>query len=200
VRTTQRFALRRGVIALLMVALLTVSTTASIASAQDNPIRRNDFTSPKYGTEVTWSRDWIVGRDQSAIEQSRDILFLTAVDYDAIVFIELRSQRSFRTAEQALDAFMTRLDVDQNFDIVDDRTTEYPPNLTYEQGAKGQEVATYIQAQVTDTAMMVSAIVTDPADADAQEAANELARSTITVDGLALFDVTPLCGTPASST
>jgi hypothetical protein len=200
VRTTQRLVRGRGVIALLMVALLTLSTTASIASAQESPIRRNDFTSPKYDTEITWSRDWIVDRDQSAIEQSRDILFLTAVDYDAVVFIELRSQRSFRTAEQALDAFMTRLDVNENFNIGDDdRTTDYPPNLTYEQGAKGQELATYIQAQVTSTAMMVSAIVSDPADADAQEAADELARSTIMVDGVPLFDFTPLCGAPTSS-
>lgn len=198
-RTTQRFAAARSVIALLMVALLTVSTAATIASAQENPVRRNDFTSPKYGTEVTWTRDWIVDRDQTALEQSRDILFLTAVDYDAAVFIELRSQRSFRTAQQALDAFMTRLDAEQNFDIVDDQTAAYPPNLTYEQGAKGQEVTTYIQAQVTDTAMMVSAIVTDPSDRDEQEAAIELARSTITIDGVTLFDFKPVCGAPAPS-
>lgn len=198
-RTTQRFALRRSWIALLLVALLTVSANTSIAFAQDNPVGRNDFTSPKYGTDVTWTRDWIVDRDRTAIEQSRDILFLTAVDYDAVVFVELRSQRSFRTAAQALDAFMTRLDAEDNFDIVDDQTTAYPPNLTYEQGAKGQEVTTYIQAQVTDSAMAVSAIVTDPADRDAQEAAMELARSTITIDGVLLFDYKPLCDTGAGA-
>jgi hypothetical protein len=185
--------------ALLMVALLTVSAGASIAVAQDNPIGRNDFTSPKYGTEITWSRDWIVDRDRSAIEQSRDILFLSAVDYDAVVFVEVRSQRSFRTAAQALDAFMTRLDVDQNFDIVDDQTDAYPPNLTYEQGAKGQEVDTYIQAQFSDTAMVVSAIVTNPADAGEQDAVNELARSTVTIDGVPLFDAKPVCGAPEST-
>lgn len=197
-RTTHRFALWRSVIALLLVALLIVSTSASSVSAQDNPIGRNDFTSPKYGTEITWTRDWIVDRDQSAIEQSRDILFLNAVGGDAIVFIELRSQKSFRTAEQALSAFISRLGED-TLNIVDDQTAEYPPNLTYEQGTKGQEVTTYIQAQVTDTAMMVSAIVTDPTDRDAQEAATELARSTITVDGVPLFDAKPLCGAPATT-
>lgn len=184
-------------IALLMVALLTVSTGASVASAQDSPIKRNDFTSPKYSTEITWTRDWIVDRDQSAIEQSRDTLVLQAVDQSAYLFIELRSQRSFRTASQALDAFMTRFDGEHNFDIIVDETSSYPPNLSFEQGAKGQRTRTFIQAQVTSSAMMISAIFTDPTD-DAQNAAVDLAQSTISVDGVQLFDYNRLCDAPSA--
>lgn len=196
-RTTQRFAPSRGLIALLIAAFLIGTNGTSIATAQENPIGRNSFTSPRLGTEVDWSRDWIVDRSQSALEQSRDILFLSAVNFDAVVFIELRSHRSFRTAEQALDAFLSRLGSEDDLNISNDNRADYPPNLTYREGRKVDDVTTHIQAQMTDTAMMISAIVAVP---DIQEDAFELATSTITVDGVPLFEVKPLCDSPTSTT
>lgn len=190
-RGSHRLAPRRRFAVLLFVAMLVVSAVAPIVSAQENPIGRNSFISPKYGTEITWSRDWVVDREQSAIEQSRDILFLNNNSLGVIAFVELRSQRSYRTAEQALEGFVSRLSSEETLEVVEDNSTAYPPNLTYEQGRKGEEVSTYIQAQVSPTAMVVSAVVALPEDA---EKAIDLARSTITVDGVNLFDFRPICG------
>jgi hypothetical protein len=195
VRTTQRVATPRGLIALLIAAFLIGNSGTAIATAQDNPIGRNSFTSSKFGTQIDWSRDWIVDRDQSALEQSRDILFLSAVDFEAVVFIELRSQKSFRTAEQALEAFLSRLGTAEALNISNDNTAIYPPNLTYQEGRKVDDITTFIQGQVTDTAMMISAIVAVP---DIQEEAFDLATSTITVDGVPLFEFKPLCDSSSS--
>ncbi|CAN5524854.1 hypothetical protein BH09CHL1_BH09CHL1_26860 [soil metagenome] len=196
-RTTQRVSTPRGLIALLIAAFLIGSSETAIATAQENPIGRNSFTSSKFGTQIDWSRDWVVDRDQSALEQSRDILFLNAVDFDAAIFIELRSQKSFRTADQALEAFLSRLGTAEALNISNDNTASYPPNLTYQEGRKVDDVTTYIQAQVTDTAMMISAIVAVP---DTQEDAFDLATSTITVDGVPLFEFKPLCDAASTGT
>jgi hypothetical protein len=182
---------------LLFVAMLVVSAAAPIVSAQENPIGRNSFISPKYGTEITWSRDWVVDRSESALEQNRDILFLNNNSLGVIAFVELRSQRSYRTAEQALEGFVSRLSSEETLEVVEDNSTAYPPNLTYEQGRKGEEVDTFIQAQVSPTAMVVSAIVSLPEETDD---AFELAQSTIKIDGVAMFDFQPICGAEGEST
>src|SRR6478735_6871514 len=88
-----------GALAVLCIALTSFPASSQAAQTADSPFGGNDFTSPRFGTHIEWAGDWVIDRTQSVIEQRRDILVLVSNSANSVAFVELHSQRSFRSVD-----------------------------------------------------------------------------------------------------
>src|SRR6188472_1339267 len=150
---------RLSALLMLCVALFTFAVPA--AAQESSPFGRSDFTSPRFSTHVEWSSDWVLDRAQSALEQQREIIVLGSSTTGSAAFIELHSQRSFRTAESLLSTFMERFTGDDSFTIIDDQSTSYPASITFSFDVDNASFEAFAQAEAVDGAMLVTAILSE---------------------------------------
>jgi hypothetical protein len=189
-----------GIFAVLCIMIASFPAASQAAQTADSPYGRNDFTSPRFGTHVEWSKDWVIDRTQSVVEQRREILVLVSSSTNSAAFIELHSQRSFRTAESLLDTFLERFSGDASFEITDDQRTSYPPTIQFSFESDGTVFGAHTQAEAVAGAWLVVAVLGDPGTLD--DSLSALSDG-ITVDGRSVLDPLPLCGSdqdPASAT
>jgi hypothetical protein len=172
----------------VLLALLAVPV---MAFAQDDPFGDSEFTSPKFGTVIEWSDDWRLDRDQSGVQQRRDVIGLNSRVNEAGVLIELQSQRSFRTAESFINAAMERYTSLVGFEQTAEDLSAYPPSLTFEFGEEDDRIAGHIQAQAIEGAMMAVLVLGRPGDV---EQWMENANDQIEVNGVPLLEALPICG------
>lgn len=181
--------------ALLMLCVALSAIAAPAAARQSSPFGRSDFTSPRFGTHVEWSSDWVLDRAQSALEQRREIIVLASSTTGSAAFIELHSQRSFRTAQSLLSTFMERFTGDDSFTIIDDQSAAYPAAITFSFDVDNATFEAYAQAEAVDGAMLVTAILSE---AGSLEDGIAVADG-IVVDGRPLLDPLPICGDAGSN-
>jgi len=185
-----------GMFAMLCIILASFPAASRAAQSADSPFGRNDFTSPKFGTHIEWTDDWVIDRTQSVIEQRRDILVLVSSSTNSAAFVELHSQRSFRTAESLLGTFLERFSGDASFEITADQRTTYPPTIEFSFESDGTVFGAHTQAEAVDGAWLVVAVLSDPEALD--ESIDALAEG-ITVDGRSVLDPLPVCGDAQAS-
>jgi hypothetical protein len=181
---------------MLCIILVSFPSASQAAQSADSPFGRNDFTSPRFGTHIEWTDDWEIDRSQSVIEQRRDILVLVSNSTNSAVFVELHSQRSFRTAESLLSTFLERFSGDSSFEITDDQRTAYPPTIQFSFESDGTVFGAHAQAEAVDGAWLVVAVLSDPEALD--ESVDALSEG-ITVDGRSVLDPLPVCGDAQAS-
>jgi hypothetical protein len=167
------------------------------AQSADSPYGRNDFTSPRYGTHIEWTVDWVIDRTQSVIEQRREILVLVSSSTNSVAFVELHSQRSFRIAESLLDTFLERFSGDASFEITDDQRTSYPPTIQFSFESDGSQFEAYTQVQAVEGAWLVFAVIGEPGTIE--DGIDALSEG-ISIDGRAVLDPLPLCGSDQEQT
>lgn len=186
--------------ALLMLCAVFSAFAAPVAAQQSSPFGRSDFTSPRFGTHVEWSSGWVLDRSQSALEQRRDIVVLSSSTTGSAAFIELHSQRSFRTAESLLSTFMERFTGDESFVVIDDQSAAYPASIAFSFEVDNASFEAFAQAEAVEGAMLVTAILSDAGSLEDGVAA----AGGILVDGRPLLDPLPICGddsaAPAATT
>jgi hypothetical protein len=187
-----QFRFRTIVHGLAALALIFSAALAPVrAAAQDDPFGESEFTSPKFGTLVEWTDEWDIDREQSVIQQRRDLIAVIATGIDAAVLIELQSQRSFRTAEAFLTTAMERYTTLVGYDETSQDLDAYPPSLQFEFGEEDDRITGHIQVQAIENAMMAVVVLGLPGELeDAMDAAND----GITVNGIDLLDALPICG------
>jgi hypothetical protein len=189
-----------GMLTVLGIMLAAFPAATQAAQSADSPYGRNDFTSPRFGTHIEWTDDWVIDRTQSVVEQRRDILVLVSSSTDSAAFVELHSQRSFRTAESLLDTFLERFSSDASFEITDDQRASYPPAIQFSFESDGTVFGAHTQAEAVDGAWLVVAVLGDPESLD--ESIDALSEG-ISVDGRSVLNPLPVCGDaqePASAT
>lgn len=181
--------LARLVIALLLVVL----TLPAIAIAQESPIGETEFTSPKYKTQIEWTDDWQVDRENSSIEVRRDVLGLISANGDDAVLIEMQSQRSFRTGEEYIQAALQTYSRLPEYTVIEDATDQSPPSLvfTFQLSGTDIEAAGYVQSQPIAGATMVVVVL---GLLDDLEAVKTRANDDITVNDVPLLVPLPICG------
>ena len=185
----------RLVSALLMFCVALSTFIASVAAQESSPFGRSDFTSPRFGTHVEWSSEWVLDRAQSALEQRREIVVLASSTTRSAAFIELHSQRSFRTAGSLLGTFMERFTGDESFKIIDDQSASYPAAITFSFDVDTSSFEAYAQAEAVEGAMLVTAILSTSGSLEDGVAAAD----GILVDGRPLLNPLPICGDASSS-
>jgi hypothetical protein len=170
-----QYRVRNGLQAIVAaVVLLALLAVPAGALAQEDPFGDSDFTSPKFGTLIEWTDAWRLDRDQSVVQQRRDLVGLISREVDAAVLIELQSQRSFRTADALINTAMERYVSLTGFEQTSEDLSAYPPSLQFEFGEDDDRVAGHIQAQAIDGAMMAVIVLGLPGELDeAMDIAND---------------------------